>query len=53
MRLAAELLAEPDVKVYQIAAQCGYADTSNFIRVFKRFYGVRPAEYRAVQGGAK
>ena len=53
MRLAAELLAKPDVKVYQIAAQCGYADTSNFIRVFKRFYGVRPAEYRAVQGGAR
>src|SRR5699024_6944702 len=53
MRLAAQLLAQPDGKVYRIAAQCGYADTSNFIRVFKRFYGVSPAEYRAVQGGAE
>ena len=53
MRLAAQLLAQPDGRVYRIAAQCGYADTSNFIRVFKRFYGVSPAEYRAVQGGAE
>ena len=53
MRRAAQLLAQPDGKVYRIAAQCGYADTSNFIRVFKRFYGVSPAEYRAVQGGAE
>ena len=53
MRLAAQLLAQPDGRVYRIAAQCGYADTSNFIRVFKRFYGISPAEYRAVQGGAE
>ena len=53
MRLAAQLLAKPEGKVYRIAAQCGYADTSNFIRVFKRFYGVSPMEYRTVQGGAK
>ena len=52
MRLAAQLLAQPEGKVYRIAAQCGYADTSHFIRVFKRFYGVSPMEYRTVQGGA-
>ena len=53
MRRAAELLKEPDGKVYLIAEQCGYADTSNFIRVFKKFYGISPVEYRAVQGGAE
>ena len=51
MRRAAECLHDPDAKVYTIAQQCGYADTSNFIRVFKRFYGVSPAEYRALRGG--
>lgn len=53
MRRAAELLKEPDGKVYFIAEQCGYADTSNFIRVFKKFYGISPVEYRAAQGGAE
>lgn len=51
MRRAAECLRDPDAKVYAIAESCGYADTSNFIRVFKRFYGVSPAEYRTLQGG--
>ncbi len=53
MRRAAQLLAAPEGKVYRIAAQCGYADTSNFIRVFKRFYGVSPMEYREVRGAAQ
>lgn len=51
MRRAADCLRDPDAKVYAIAQACGYADTSNFIRVFKRFYGVSPAEYRTLQGG--
>lgn len=51
MRRAAECLRDPDAKVYSIAESCGYADTSNFIREFKRFYGVSPAEYRTLQGG--
>lgn len=53
MHLAVELLKEPDSKIYSIAEQCGYADTSNFIRVFKKFYGISPAEYRAVRGDAE
>ena len=52
MRLAAQLLAQPEGKVYRIAAQCGYADTSHFIRVVQRFYCVSPIEYPTVQGGA-
>lgn len=51
MKLAAELLNDPDARVYSVAEQCGYADTSNFIRVFKRSYGISPAEYRTVGGG--
>lgn len=51
MKLAATLLQDPDARVYTVAEQCGYADTSNFIRVFKRYYGVSPAVYRTVGGG--
>lgn len=51
MKLAAKLLDDPDARVYTVAEQCGYADTSNFIRVFKRTYGISPAEYRTVGGG--
>ena len=49
--MAASLLQDPDAKVYSVAEQCGYADPSNFIRVFKKTYGISPAEYRAAQGG--
>lgn len=51
MKLAAELLNDPDAHVYSVAEQCGYVDTSNFIRVFKRSYGISPAEYRTLGGG--
>lgn len=53
MRHAAELLLDPDCRVYEIAEQCGYADASGFIRVFKKFYGVSPADYRAVRGSGE
>lgn len=46
MKLAAQLLNDPDALVYNVAHQCGYVDASNFIRVFKRYYGISPAEYR-------
>lgn len=51
MKMAAGLLRDPDTKVYTVAEQCGYADPSNFIRVFKKYYGISPAEYRNAQGG--
>lgn len=44
---AEELLANTEKKVYLIAEECGYADTSNFIRVFRRHSGMSPSEYRA------
>lgn len=53
MRRAAELLRDPNSRMYEIAEQCGYADASGFIRVFKKFYGVSPADYRAVRGSAE
>lgn len=43
---AQELLRETMDSVKEISARCGYADTSYFIRVFKRLTGVTPSEYR-------
>ena len=36
--------------VKEVGAACGYADTSYFIRVFKRLTGMTPSEYRIAAG---
>ncbi len=41
-----ELLADPSNKIYEIAQMSGYADVSNFIKVFKKMYGISPGDYR-------
>lgn len=46
-----ELLADPLVKVYEIAEELGWADVSNFIKVFKKKFGISPDEYRKVAFG--
>lgn len=43
-----ELLSDPLVKVYEIAETLGWADVSNFIKVFKKKFGISPDEYRKV-----
>ncbi|WP_308752115.1 response regulator [uncultured Anaerotruncus sp.] len=40
------LLAEPQSTVQSVAAALGYFETSYFIRLFKRIYGVGPSEYK-------
>lgn len=49
MAKAEEMLSHPDYKIYQIAEECGYADTSNFIKVFRRHTGMSPNEYRSTR----
>ncbi len=47
MEYAAKLLANNDnPKIYEIAAECGYADVSNFIKVFRKYHQQSPNEYR-------
>ena len=41
-----ELLQDPSRKVYEISQDIGWADVSNYIKVFKKKYGVSPDEYR-------
>jgi AraC family transcriptional regulator len=46
IELARRQLEHPDRPLAVIAAEAGFADQSHFTRVFKRFTGLTPAEYR-------
>lgn len=45
---ARELLAGTDDTVLAVATRCGYNNTANFNRIFKKITGITPHEYRAV-----
>ena len=47
MKHAAQLLMDPDRPVSSIADELGYSDVGNFRNVFRKFYGMPPAEYRS------
>ena len=47
---AAALLREGDLRVSEIAFEAGFQSLSQFNRVFKRFSGKSPTEYRAAEG---
>jgi AraC-like DNA-binding protein len=44
--LATEMLADPDMKVTDVALQLGYEHTPNFSRAFRRMSGQTPLQYR-------
>lgn len=46
---AMQLLKQPEMSISQIAALCGYASASYFIRVFRQETGASPAAYRKMQ----
>lgn len=43
---AKELLADPSLKVHEIAEAVGYGDVAHFSKNFKKLTGVSPMEYR-------
>lgn len=43
-----ELLADPGRKIYEISEEMGWADVSNYIKLFKKKYGISPKEYRNI-----
>lgn len=47
LQRAAELLSGTNEKISEIAAACGFEDTSYFSRAFRQWSGQTPAEYRA------
>ena len=46
MRQAARLLINPDMPISAIAEELEYIDPGNFRHIFKKYYGMTPAEYR-------
>lgn len=45
---AADLLHNPNITLQDIVEQAGYMDISSFVRTFKKYYGMSPAEYRQI-----
>ena len=48
MEKSKALLRDMSLKVYEIAEMTGYADVSNFIKVFRKKCGMSPNEYRSL-----
>jgi len=46
MKEAKYLLTETNMKIYAIAEKLHYYDTGYFIRIFKKYYGVSPNQFR-------
>jgi len=46
VRKATVLLADPAVKMYEVAERVGYASQHYFSRAFRRVLGVAPSDYR-------
>lgn len=46
MEHAADLITQTDLKVEQICERVGYQDTTQFIRSFKKYYGITPHRYK-------
>ncbi|WNR45982.1 response regulator transcription factor [Paenibacillus roseipurpureus] len=46
MDRAVVMLQQTPMKIYQISEKLGYQNTPYFIKVFKKYFGVTPQEYR-------
>lgn len=46
MENAAQTLLHTDKQIQIIAEECGILDTNYFIKMFKKYYGVTPTQYR-------
>lgn len=44
------LLLKTELSVLEISMQCGYGDVSNFVRRFRKQFGMTPLHYRQQQG---
>ena len=53
IRRAKELMADPALRISEVAEQVGYADTAHFSRVFKKLEGISAGEWRNLHGGKR
>ena len=49
MQRAASLLTDSDMSISAICEQVGYPSQNNFRKMFLRYYGMTPSEYRKHQ----
>lgn len=47
MELGLKLLTATDEPIREIARRCGYGYSSNFIAVFRKYYKMKPTDYRS------
>ena len=48
---AKKLLAETDLKIYEVCEKVGYSDANHFNKVFERLVGMKPSEYKKKKQG--
>lgn len=48
MEYASKLLTETSQSIGDISVNCGYINCENFIRSYKKYYGVSPLQYRKI-----
>lgn len=46
MNLAKEMLVNTNLKIYEVAENCGYENTTYFIKIFRISTGITPQNYR-------
>ena len=49
MKEAEKLLRETDLHIYQIAEKVGFSDYNYFTKIFKKFVGCTPSQYRKLK----
>lgn len=43
---AATMLCNPQLSVTEVGLECGFCDTSHFVKIFKKFKGVTPKQFQ-------
>ena len=50
---AAEMILDSDRTFVEISGECGFSNVNYFYTAFKKYYGVTPKMYRAIQTGSE
>lgn len=49
MKLANQLILESDLRLEEIARQCGYENSNTFRRAYKKYFGVNPSQSKNIR----
>lgn len=48
LKYSQELLLQSSLSINEVAFQCGFRDSSYFVKVFRRYFGKTPSKYRSI-----